>query len=194
MQVLIFLVMILKLAWAKLIYQPFIEGTKHQVRGSNSLEDLVVLLGNTEWVKDGWKELWDSIGSAEHFQYTLDSNRIPKAGRDCDEFAVYAYAAGIRTPGLHIMQSIITVHWTSPSWWIFRKFGGHHVCAVVDEKQQLRHIGNWGMFPRGEVGYTSLRNLAFDVYQNSAAYREGGPKFLGFSVWQPGDWSAKIGK
>ena len=176
------------MVWSRVFYQTFFEGPTTPVRGFKDLDELNEVLSKVKWVKDGLKEAGDAWASAGRFQYLLENSEDPGSGRDCDEFAVFAFVAGRNTPGKHKMLGILTVNWLVPWFWGLTRPKGHNVCFYATEDGKLKHTGNWGVWPKEEhEGYLNAEEAALDVWRHSKAYKTKA-KFLGYALWKPTDW------
>ena len=94
-----------------------------------------------KWTKDGTKELGDSIGSAEWFQYLLnvvnETKEQPKGAVDCDNFAMWAY----KVLDQKYAPYLLCLSWRDEDGGLH----GHCVCGGVGpESGEFFHVGNWG--------------------------------------------------
>lgn len=137
----------------------------------SKLDDLVHVLENTKWVKDGLRESFDAVDDPRRFQYLLERQSIPKSGRDCDEFATYAYSVLRLYPieGVTLV-GVLTVNWWRGWSWKLKVWGGHHVC-LIKLGDEYAHIGNWGLFR----GFASVREAIESVLRTH--------KMLGWILW-----------
>jgi len=141
---------------------------KADVKPYSSLKELEDVLQRTTWVKDGARQMWDAIGSPKRFQYLLDKNIVPDSGRDCDEFAAYAYEV-LKT---HPIEGVELVGCMSVSWYKDERGGrGHNVCLLKVEGNYA-HIGNWGLYS----GFANLRLCIKSILKNR--------KLMGWSIWK----------
>lgn len=122
-----------------------------------SLKEVNEKLSRLTWIKDGWKELWDAIGSPKHVQkeiIRLESGS-PQSGEalDCDDFSCWAANCINYHKYDPILLSVswAVVDYDNKPWYVklfkpFTQFTGHMVCVVWDQdEEKLKHVSNWGI-------------------------------------------------
>jgi hypothetical protein len=168
MTAIIYVVVAFYLLWS-MLYRFLLEPPgKADVVAYNTLGELEAVLKRVKWVKDGIRQVFDAIGSPEHFQWLINNNQIPKSGRDCDEFAVYCYKV-LKT---HLIEGVEVVGCMSVNWAKDERGGrGHNVC-LLKINGKYAHIGNWGLM----ANYATLRECIESVLRDR--------KLRGWAIWQ----------
>jgi len=130
------------------------------------------------WRKDGFKELWDAIGSPHWVQHTLaqiECGGQPPGAMDCDEFAVWA--ATVIAP--NYQPVVLNVMWRDE-----KGTRGHNVC-LYHSSGFLYHTGNWG-----KLGpYGTLQNLV-EILFNLV---QGQGYVVGWALYSPDLKLVKMG-
>lgn len=141
MVVIVYIVVCFYLLWS-MLYRLLLEPPgKAEVASYKTLGDLEAVLKLVEWVKDGTRQMFDAVGSPEHFQWLINNSQIPKSGRDCDEFAVYCY----KVLTAHPIADVEVIGCMSVNWAKDERGGrGHNVC-LLKINGKYAHIGNWGL-------------------------------------------------
>lgn len=125
--------------WSKRYRNLYHSKFKTPLPGINNVDTVLSKLALLKWTRDGFRELWDAVGSPHWVQYCINhiisGHGQPKGALDCDEFAVYASA--ILPPSYDPI--VLSVGWYGNKGW-----KGHNVCLYRLDDGTYYYIGNWG--------------------------------------------------
>ena len=118
------------------------------------------------WTKDGYKELFDAIGSPHWVQHCINQIRRgqeqPHGALDCDEFSAWA----VETLHRRYCPLLLSIAYQKEGR---LKPGGHNVCVYVDKDVQIYHLSNWGI----SGPYHNLEQLVNHTCQMAKAKKIG---------------------
>lgn len=159
--------------WSKLYRFLFQRKYKHvKLKHYSILENIDKLFLKLQWRKDGFKELWDSIGSANWVQYCLDEieggHPQPKGALDCDDFS--NYAANVYMPHWGEEVYLCSIGYKKSD----KKISGHMICVVKRENGTYSHLSNWGLFN----GFEDIQSVIKDILKNDK-------QLIGYSLIDP---------
>lgn len=189
--------------WSKLYRFLFQRKYKNiELKKYFKLEDINNIFFNIKWKKDGFKELWDAIGSPQNFQNTINlinsGKKQSEDALDCDDFA--QYASMVYTPkgefdkiskgeeGTYEEVYLLGIAYKK---FLTKKLSGHMVCLVrkiefipnYSEQKAIppwrsahisyTHLSNWGM----RNGFKTVAEVVENII--------GANTFVGYSIIDP---------